>query len=203
MDGPRDTAGQGPVGPSGPSPGPPSYRIGYAEREQVITALDAHLEAGRLNAGEYGERVGRAAVARTVEDITPLFTDLPAPHPAFLSGGPVLPASTPTRRHETAAYGWSSGAAGPGSPAGAGTSRMPPPGAPPLPIGPDPALVDRHGRAGRGVPLGGRVGEVAVAVSPFVALILFFALNGVWDSSWLLFLLIPVTGVVVYGRHRR
>jgi Domain of unknown function (DUF1707) len=58
-------------------------RIGTAEREAAGRALDAHLQAGRLDAEEYGERYARAMSARTRDDIRPLFADLPAPHPEF------------------------------------------------------------------------------------------------------------------------
>ena len=40
----------------------------------------------------------------------------------------------------------------------------------------------------------GRLGAAATAVSPFVALVLFFV-----TKSWLAFLLIPAVGAVVYG----
>ena len=62
--------------------------------------------------------------------------------------------------------------------------------------------------AGRSTgPLFGRVGETAAALAPLVAIALFFL---VWHS-WLVFLLVPVAGAVVYGnrpdraqrRHRR
>ncbi|MBN9173089.1 MAG: hypothetical protein J0I70_02915 [Microbacterium sp.] len=50
-------------------------------------------------------------------------------------------------------------------------------------------------------PLGGRVGTTMVALSPFVAVILFFVVGfqGAWLWSWLFFLLIPVTAIIVYG----
>jgi hypothetical protein len=62
--------------------------------------------------------------------------------------------------------------------------------------------------AGRSTaPLLGRAGETAAALAPLVAVALFFL---VWHS-WLVFLLVPLTGAVVYGnrydrprrRHRR
>lgn len=46
-----------------------------------MKALDAHLEAGRLDPEEYGERSARVTEARTAEDLEPLFVDLPEPHP--------------------------------------------------------------------------------------------------------------------------
>jgi Domain of unknown function (DUF1707) len=51
--------------------------------------------------------------------------------------------------------------------------------------------------------LGGRLGETLVALSPFIALALFVLLR----FEWVVFLLIPIVSVVVYGgrgrRHRR
>ena len=55
---------------------------------------------------------------------------------------------------------------------------------------------------GRGA-LGGRFGETLVALSPFIAIALFFLLR----FEWVVFLLIPIVSVIVYGgrgrRHRR
>jgi hypothetical protein len=75
-----------------------SPRIGNAEREAAQHALDEHLRAGRLEAEEYGDRSAQASVARTAEDLTPLFADLPEPHPHPSSGPAVTqrpPAGTP------------------------------------------------------------------------------------------------------------
>ena len=72
----------------------PPIRIGTAERDAAMKALDAHLEAGRLDVDEYGERSARASVATTAPELAALFDDLPAPHPA-LPGVPGLPALAP------------------------------------------------------------------------------------------------------------
>jgi hypothetical protein len=53
----------------------------------------------------------------------------------------------------------------------------------------------RHRSAGG--PLFGRAGETAVALAPFLAVVLFFLLH-----TWLVFLLIPIAGAVVYGNRR-
>ncbi|GAA4779478.1 DUF1707 domain-containing protein [Actinomycetospora chlora] len=87
-----------------PPPQHPSPRIGTAEREAAMKALDAHLEAGRLDPEEYGERSARVTEARTAEDLDPLFADLPAPHPTADSAAPdgrrpaVSPAGNPAPR---------------------------------------------------------------------------------------------------------
>ena len=59
-------------------------RIGDAERERAAQALGEHLRAGRLEVGEYDERLTAAFGARTASELTPLFADLPG-------GSPVAP----------------------------------------------------------------------------------------------------------------
>jgi len=54
-----------------------TVRIGNAERDAAVAALDEHLAAGRLDLDEYGERYARALAARTESDLAELFTDLP------------------------------------------------------------------------------------------------------------------------------
>src|SRR5438552_14718003 len=62
-------------------------RIGNAERDAAMKALDEHLTAGRLDLDEYGERYAKATVARTQDELAALFTDLPplrvAPEPSW------------------------------------------------------------------------------------------------------------------------
>jgi hypothetical protein len=96
-------------------PAAPSPRIGNAEREAAQHALDAHLQAGRLDAEEYGERSGKVSVARTAEDLTPLFADLPAPHPA-------PPAPVATRPHPPSGTAPSEPAAAPAVANGPGSA---------------------------------------------------------------------------------
>jgi hypothetical protein len=71
-------------------------RIGTVERESAAKALNTHLEEGRLGVEEYADRSAKAANATTAEELTELFTDLPAPHPS-------LPGSRNTRTLATAA----------------------------------------------------------------------------------------------------
>ncbi|MCE3556021.1 DUF1707 domain-containing protein [Pseudonocardia sp. RS11V-5] len=74
---------------SEPEPRPePTVRIGNAEREEAAQALAEHFSQGRLDGGEYEERVAQVWAARTLEDLGGLFTDLPAPHPAALWNRP-------------------------------------------------------------------------------------------------------------------
>lgn len=53
-----------------------------------MAALDEHLREGRLDPTEYAERSATAANARFRSELDGLFTDLPAPHPAFPSAPP-------------------------------------------------------------------------------------------------------------------
>ncbi|MEV6417591.1 DUF1707 domain-containing protein [Kribbella sp. NPDC051718] len=52
-------------------------RIGDQEREEAVSRLGAHYEAGRLSADEHQERVGEALQAKTQADLAALFADLP------------------------------------------------------------------------------------------------------------------------------
>ncbi len=62
--------------------GPPTVRIGTADRERAAAALGDHFAAGRLDVDEYDERVSRAYTAKTSGDLAVLFDDLPRPRPA-------------------------------------------------------------------------------------------------------------------------
>jgi hypothetical protein len=62
---------------------PPPLRIGYAERDAAVAALDVHLAAGRIDVEEYGERYARATMSRTRPELEALFVDLPQPRPVF------------------------------------------------------------------------------------------------------------------------
>ncbi|MBV9845747.1 MAG: DUF1707 domain-containing protein [Kutzneria sp.] len=64
-------------------PESPDIRISDTEREEAIKALGEHMGAGRLDVDEYGDRSARVATARTRSELLALFTDLPAPKPAF------------------------------------------------------------------------------------------------------------------------
>lgn len=70
-----------------------SLRIGTAERESAVKSLADHMTAGRLSLEEYEERTRVAFEAKTRADLKPLFTDLPPPHPDFMSV-PALPRPT-------------------------------------------------------------------------------------------------------------
>lgn len=71
---------------------------------------------------------------------------------------------------------------------------------------PVPARAADDGRheveADEHAPLGGRTGTTIVAAMPFIATGLFFLLLAVGvDMAWLAYLLIPLSGAVVYGGH--
>jgi len=137
----------------------PPIRIGTAERDAAMKALGEHLEAGRLEVDEYGERSARASVATTAPELAALFDDLPAPHP-------LLPGiDDPTAVHVR----------------------------PPLPaVGHTPAPPVRNERSAMEV-----WGPRLMALSPFIALGLFLL-----TRTWVVFLLIPVMGVLLGSQHR-
>jgi hypothetical protein len=58
-----------------------STRIGATERAEAQQALQAHLNAGRLQVDEYADRSAAASAAVTAPELAVLFTDLPRPHP--------------------------------------------------------------------------------------------------------------------------
>ena len=53
----------------------------------------------------------------------------------------------------------------------------------------------------RSRPLGGRTGVIIASVIPLIALALFliFGLSGGWSWSWMFFLLIPISGTIIFG----
>jgi hypothetical protein len=57
----------------------------------------------------------------------------------------------------------------------------------------------------RSTPLGGPVGVAIASIVPIAALVLFlvFGLLGFWSWSWVFFLLIPVSAILVYGFRGR
>ncbi|MDQ3788548.1 MAG: DUF1707 domain-containing protein [Actinomycetota bacterium] len=88
-------------------------RIGTVEREDAVRLLGEHMSEGRLSLEEYEERTAAALEARTRGDLKPLFKDLPAPYPAFMTppapyrSAPPAPfpsAPPPVTRHESDRY---------------------------------------------------------------------------------------------------
>lgn len=59
----------------------PSPRIGDAERDDAISLLQEHMASGRLDDTEFDQRMSTALTAKTVDDLDPLFADLPGRRP--------------------------------------------------------------------------------------------------------------------------
>jgi Domain of unknown function (DUF1707) len=88
--------------------GPGHLRASHADREQVVSTLQAAFAQGRLTKGEFDLRVGQALASRTYADLAALTADIPAglttakpPTPAraqdgqpVLRPGPVITAAT-------------------------------------------------------------------------------------------------------------
>jgi len=59
-----------------------------ADRDAVLSELSEHFQAGRLTAGEFEDRTGRALAARTWGELRDLMQDLPAsPAPIAVLAG--------------------------------------------------------------------------------------------------------------------
>ena len=67
---------------------PAEMKASDSDRDAVVSDLSEHFQAGRLTAGEFDERTGRALAARTWGELRNLLTDLPATRP-----GPPAPAT--------------------------------------------------------------------------------------------------------------
>ena len=67
---------------------PGEIRVSDADRDAAITELSQHFQAGRLTQEEFDERSGLALRARTGNDLSELFTDLPQLSPGPQSPGP-------------------------------------------------------------------------------------------------------------------
>jgi hypothetical protein len=53
-------------------------RSGNADRQQSVDRLARHFTDGRLDSGEYDDRVRRAYASVYLDELPPLFSDLPA-----------------------------------------------------------------------------------------------------------------------------
>ena len=69
------------------------FRVSDAERDQAVAELSEHFQAGRISQEEFEDRSGRALQARTRNDLTGLFTDLP--HGAVAAPASAGPATSP------------------------------------------------------------------------------------------------------------
>ena len=68
---------------------PAQVKASDSDRDAVVSDLSVHFQAGRLTAGEFDERMGRALAARTWGELRELLADLPAAQP-----GPRAPAAS-------------------------------------------------------------------------------------------------------------
>jgi Domain of unknown function (DUF1707) len=60
---------------------PAQMKASDSDRDAVVSDLGEHFQAGRLTAGEFDERMGRALAARTWGELRGLLADLPATQP--------------------------------------------------------------------------------------------------------------------------
>jgi hypothetical protein len=156
------------------NPDPANQRLSDAERDAAVGRLAAAQAEGRLTATEYEERATSARSAVTRGDLLPLFADLPEW---------TTPEDLPPR---------STASTTPGTPTAPGPSPA---------SGYAGVMPSRSETSGGTRALGGRVGATIMALTPFLAVGLFFlfGFNGSFAWSWLWFLLIPIAGIVIYG----
>ena len=59
----------------------PRMRAGTTDRQTAVDVLSRHFTEGRLNAGEFDERVAKAYAATYLDELPELSADLPAEEP--------------------------------------------------------------------------------------------------------------------------
>ena len=158
------------------NPDRPEQRLSNAEREEAIAYLSEAQIEGRLTLAEYEQRAASARNAVTRGDLVPLFADLPDVAPRAATSAPTLldgPGTLPPPSADAYAF------------------SPPPPSS--ATYAPAPARTSRA--------LGGRIGDTIMALTPFIALGLFFwtGVAGGWAWSWLWFLTIAVAAIIIYG----
>ena len=76
----------------------PLTRVGHAERHAAVQTLTSHWAAGHIAASEFEERLDRIDGARTVADLSGVFSDLPSGSTFIPASSPVVPTSGLGRR---------------------------------------------------------------------------------------------------------
>ncbi|WP_420120801.1 DUF1707 SHOCT-like domain-containing protein [Nakamurella sp.] len=67
-------------------PGPaPRMRAGTTDRQAAVDRLTTHFADGRLDAAEFDQRVAAAYASTYLDELTPLFADLPQTRPGHPS----------------------------------------------------------------------------------------------------------------------
>ena len=81
-------------------------RAGDSDRQQSVDRLARHFTDGRLDSGEYDERVRRAYASVYLDELPPLFSDLPAEPVRLSSADNVWPqGGRPVARRAAHGYG--------------------------------------------------------------------------------------------------
>ncbi len=76
---------------------PAQMKASDSDRDAVVSDLGEHFQAGRLTAGEFDERTGRALAARTWGELRDLLADLPVTQPGPLAPATRSPGARPSR----------------------------------------------------------------------------------------------------------
>jgi Domain of unknown function (DUF1707) len=78
---------------------PAAMRASDADRDEVVSDLSEHFQAGRLTVAELHERTGRALTARSWGELGELASDLPALRPAGPAATPAAGRPQPPAGH--------------------------------------------------------------------------------------------------------
>jgi len=76
---------------------PAQMKASDSDRDAVVSDLGEHFQAGRLTAGEFDERMGRALASRTWGELRDLLADLPATQPGPRASATSSPSARPSR----------------------------------------------------------------------------------------------------------
>ncbi len=88
---------------------PDGIRVSDADRDLALAELSEHFQTGRLTKEEFDDRSGRALRARTGQELSELFGDLPRSH-AYMprsqvpAAGPAWAPTGMSRRRPTARF---------------------------------------------------------------------------------------------------
>jgi hypothetical protein len=72
---------------------PAQMKASDSDRDAVVSDLGEHFQAGRLTAGEFDERMGRALASRTWGELRDLLADLPATQPGPRASATMSPSA--------------------------------------------------------------------------------------------------------------
>jgi Domain of unknown function (DUF1707) len=98
---------------------PPRMRAGTTDRQAAVDRLTTHFADGRLDAAEFDQRVATAYGSTYLDELQPLFADLPSARPdrpSWAYGPGPMPLAGPGRDRYRPGGRWGSDGRRPGPP---------------------------------------------------------------------------------------